>query len=63
MRVLVWRAVERGNLIDAGEARDRGADIAAVEQVGAAHRLSLGMQTDEFGCLPLKDGAGSGGKR
>ena len=37
-------AVERGNPIDAGEARDRGAHIAAVEQVGAAHRLSLGMQ-------------------
>ena len=31
-------------MIVAGEARDRGADIAAVEQVRAAHRLPLGMQ-------------------
>src|SRR5262245_48217767 len=37
-------ALERRNAIDAGEARDRRADITAVEQVGAADRLALGMQ-------------------
>ena len=35
---------ERGDAIEAGEARDRRADITAVEQVGTAHRLPLGMQ-------------------
>ena len=44
MRVLVWAPSSGGNPIDAGEARDRRAHIAAIEQVGGAHRLSLGMQ-------------------
>ena len=35
---------EGGNAIEAGEARDRRADITAVEQVRTAHRLPLGMQ-------------------
>ena len=38
------RAVERGHVIIAGEARDSGAGIAAVEQVGAADRAALAVQ-------------------
>ena len=36
-------AIQRGHVIERGEARDRGADIAAVEQIGAADRLPLGV--------------------
>jgi hypothetical protein len=38
------RAVQGGNVIERAEAGDRGAHIAAVEQVGAADRLSLGVE-------------------
>jgi hypothetical protein len=38
------RAGQGGNIIERAEAGDRGAHIAAVEQVGAADRLSLGVE-------------------
>jgi hypothetical protein len=38
------RAFHRGNMIERAEAGDRGAHIAAVEQVRAADRLSLGVE-------------------
>src|SRR4029077_13395425 len=38
------RAVQGRNMIERAEAGDRGADIAAVEEVGAADRLALRME-------------------
>jgi hypothetical protein len=49
-------------MIERAEAGDRGAHVAAVEQVGAADRLSLGVERG-VRLLPLNVGAGSGGKR
>ena len=42
---VVGRAVEPGDVIEAVELRDRGADKAAVENVRAADRLAVGVQS------------------
>ena len=44
MRDAGLRSLQRRDAIDAGEAGDRRPDIAAVEQVGAAHRLAFRVQ-------------------
>src|SRR5947199_366268 len=38
------RAVQGGDMVERAEAGDRGADVAAIEQVRAADRLSLRVE-------------------